>query len=344
MKSVVEVKNFEKPTHLRIEYMVGNTCNFKCWYCPPMAHAATHRYSDNYDLLLKNTLHLLKHYSECGKKTFELNYVGGEPTLWPRIAEFSREIKKHYKCTVTINTNASRTLRWWDENGTAFDKIRMSCHHGDVDIDHYVKVADLLYEKGCNLNALILMDPSHWDKCLSLIEKCKQSKYPWFVSAMEVYSHLSYTEEQKKYISEHMKRRPGLLWILKHENKIFGYNPKVIFDDGSSKAVHRNWLSLNDLNRFRGWVCNLGIDNINIHHDGKISGTCNMKLFGLQEYFNIYEEDFVEKFHPELKPVICEVDRCYCQPESNLDKFKPDRPYKVIPLLTEYQMNKYTNF
>ena len=50
MTPIVQVHNFEKPTKLRIEYMVGNTCNFKCSYCFPMAHAGTHKYFDDYDL------------------------------------------------------------------------------------------------------------------------------------------------------------------------------------------------------------------------------------------------------------------------------------------------------
>ena len=341
MTAIVQVHNFEKPTKLRIEYMVGNTCNFKCSYCFPMAHAGTHKYFDDYDLLLKNMLHLMEHYSKNGKTEFEVNYVGGEPTLWPRIAEFSRELKKHYNCFISINTNASRTLRWWDENGDAFDKIKMSCHHEQVDIDHYIAVADLLYEKGLNLNALVLMDSRHWDKCVGIIEKCKQSKYPWFVNAMEVYSEYTYTPEQSKYISSCVKRRPSIWWILKHE-KILGHNPKVTFENGTTKTVKRNWMSLNDLNRFKGWECNLGIDIINIQHDGKISGTCHMKLFGEQEYYNVYDQNFVEKFTPELKPVICEFEKCWCQPEQLLDKVKLDSK-KVIPLLVEYPTNKYTS-
>ena len=340
MNQVVQVHNFEKSTNLRIEYMVGNTCNFKCWYCPPWAHAATHRHFGDYDLLLKNMLHLLEHYSKNGKTHFELNYVGGEPTLWPRIAEFSREIKKHYNVFVSINTNSSRTLRWWEENATAFDKIKMSCHHGDVDIDHYIAVADLLYKKGRNVNALMMMDPSHWDKCMSLLEKCKASKYPWFVSAMEVYSGIQYTPEQKKFFDNCIKRKPSIWWIVRHE-QIFGWRPKVTFADGTTKTVERNWLSINDLNKFKGWSCNLGIDSINIQHDGKITGTCGMKLFDLQEYFNIYDQDFTDQFSPNLVPVICEVEKCWCQPEYLLDKFKVGSK-KVIPLLVEYPPNKYT--
>jgi len=340
MKKIIEVKSDKKSDHLRIEYMVGNYCNFKCWYCSPYANGGTHRWVKDTELLLKNFRHLFNYFIANGKTNFELNYVGGEPTLWPDIGEFSRKIKEEFNCIVTLTTNGSRTLRWWDQNADVFDKIRFSCHPGQVDIDHYIKVCDLVYEKGIGMNALVLMDPTRWEESVELIEKCKKSKYQWFVNAMEVFSQHEYTEEQKKYISKNVKRRAGLLWILKHEN-IFSPQPKVVFEDETVKSIERNFLSLNDVNRFRGWECNLGLDNINIQKDGKMSGTCGMKLYGKDVFYNIYDEDFCNKFNPELKPVICEVERCWCQPEQLLDKRKISDQEK--PLSKVYPLHMYTN-
>jgi hypothetical protein len=84
-------------------------------------------------------------------------------------------------------------LRWWEKFGTVFDKILLSCHHKEVDIDHFIKVSDTLHEMGRSPNVMVLMDPNAWDKCLELIETCKTSKHPWFISAMEVMNkeHLS---------------------------------------------------------------------------------------------------------------------------------------------------------
>jgi molybdenum cofactor biosynthesis enzyme MoaA len=319
MKKIIQIKSDRKSTHLRIEYMVGNYCNYKCWYCGPHANGGTHRWSNNTDLLYKNMSHLLNYFIKNGKNTFELNYVGGEPTLWPDIASFTRKIKENFKCEVSLTTNGSRTLRWWEENAKAFDKIRFSCHPGHVDIDHYIKVCDLVFEQDVGMNALILMDPTNWDESIRLIEECKKSKHPWFVNAMEVFSQHSYTEEQKKYISKVIKRRPSLWWILRHDS-VFAPSPKVVYEDGSEEEIERNFLSLNGLNSFRGWQCNLGLDNINIQKDGILTGTCSMKLYGEDSFYNIYDEDFVEKFNPKLIPITCERDWCWCQPEQLLDK------------------------
>lgn len=43
MKNLIQVKSDAKRDHLRIEYMIGNYCNYKCWYCGPHANGGTHR-------------------------------------------------------------------------------------------------------------------------------------------------------------------------------------------------------------------------------------------------------------------------------------------------------------
>jgi MoaA/NifB/PqqE/SkfB family radical SAM enzyme len=320
--------------------MVGNYCNFSCWYCGPHANGGTHRWHEDTEFLIKNFRHMFDFFMKNGKTSFELNLLGGEPALWPDVAYFSKEIKRTHPVEVTMTTNGSRTLRWWDQNADAFDKIRFSCHPNEVDVDHYISVLDLVFSKGISMNALVLMDPTNWDRSVEIIEKCKKSKYPWFLNAVEVFSQYQYTEEQRQYIAKCVKRRPSLWWILKHDIKSFK-KPRVVFEDGKSKYIERNFLSLNDLNHFRGWSCNVGLDNINIQKDGILTGTCNMKLYGEDFYYNIYDLDFVEKFNPELKPVICEVDNCWCQPEQLLDKKKVFT--KVQSSSKEYPLHMYTN-
>ena len=321
MNKIIQIKSDKPSTHLRIEYMVGNTCNYQCRYCSDYANGGQYRWHPDTDFLLDNFRHLFDFYIKHGKKSFEISYVGGEPTLWPDIEKFTKTIKGEYNCRVVLTTNGSRTLRWWDENATLFDKIQFSLHVGQADIEHYINVCDLCFEKGVNLNSLVMMDPPIWDQCVDAIERCKKSKHPWFLNAMEVYSSYQYSQEQKEYISNVVKRRPSILWILAHE-KIANNKPTVTFENGVNKKVNRNWISLNGLNHFWGWTCNLGVDGINIQRDGKISGVCNMPLYGEQSFYNIYDTRFKEKFNPTLTPVICAVDNCYCQPEQLLNKFR----------------------
>ena len=156
--NIVQVHNPQPKNLLRIEFMIGNTCNFNCWYCFKGSHEGTHRWTDDMEQLVENFKHLFSKYRAVGKEMLELHIVGGEPTLWPKLGEFVTEIRKHIPAYITISSNGSRTLRWWEKFGTVFDKILLSCHHKEVDIDHFIKVSDTLHEMGRSPNVMVLID------------------------------------------------------------------------------------------------------------------------------------------------------------------------------------------
>lgn len=322
-KELIKVKTMEPKNRLRIEYMAGDTCNYRCAYCGPNWYGGSRRWPKDIEALLKNFRHLLDFYVSNKIDEFEINILGGEPTLWPELAYFSRELKKDYNIKLTITSNGSRTMRWWEKNADAFDKILFSYHYKEADIDHYINVLDLVYSKGIPLNCLFMMDPDCWDECIDAIEYMKSnSKYSWFISAMEVHPP-KYNDEQRKFLNDHVKRRPPIYRVLKDEYKnIIKGKTTVFYDDGSKQKVNRNFFSLNQLNSFEGWMCNIGIEVVNIKKDGRITGTCENKVFGQDDFYNIYDVNFTETFNPKLVPSICERKKCWCQPEMLMTKWK----------------------
>ena len=318
--NIVQVFNPQPKDILRVEFMIGNTCNYSCWYCFKGSHEGTHRWTDDMEQLVTNFKHLFEQYKKIDKKKLELHIVGGEPTLWPKLGEFVIEIRKAIPSYITISSNGSRTVRWWEKFGTVFDKILLSAHWKQIDVPHFIEVADTLHRIGRSPNVMVLMDPTAWNTCLDLIEQFKKSKHSWFISAMEVmHETINYTEEQRAYVAKPTKRRPSLWHIWKNRMHLKD-NPKVKFADGKIKTVNRNWLVLNKQNDFFGWQCNIGVDSMMIDPAGTITGACRTRLF---ENYNIYDKDFVNKFNPDIKPKICDKrNTCMCQPESLLDKFK----------------------
>lgn len=324
MKELIRIETMEPKNRLRIEFMVGNYCNYKCWYCGPYANGGDTRWYNNYDELLKNFIHLLEFYVKNGRDKFEVNILGGEPSLWPDVARFSRDLKSRFNVKTTMSSNASRTLRWWDKNADAFDKMLFSYHHKETEsIDDYIEVLDLVYDKKVPLNALVLIDPTAYDECVNAMEIMKQkSRNPWFISAMEVHPP-QYTDKQREIFKDNVKRRPPVWRIFKDEweNVVKG-KTTIVYEDGSKQKVNRNFFSLNDLNNFEGWICNIGIENINIQKDGKITGTCGNLIYGEDKFYNLYDKDFTETFNPELVPSVCTKNKCWCQPEMLMTKWK----------------------
>jgi len=332
-KEIVGIKTMESKHRLRIEFMVGNYCNYSCWYCGPYANGGDTRWHHDYDELLTNFNHLLAFYKRNGRTSFEINILGGEPSLWPDVARFARDMKSKHNVKITMTTNGSRTLRWWNENADAFDKILFSYHYKEANIDHFINVADIVYKKGVPVNTLLLMDPTEWNNCVNAIDIMKsKSKYPWFICATEVHPP-QYSAEQRELFKKNVKRRPPLWRILKDEyENILKGKTKVVYSDSSMERVERNFLSTNDLNYFKGWMCNIGIENINIQKDGRITGTCANLLYGEDKFYNLYDPNFVNEFNPTLQPSLCTSHACWCQPEMLMTKWKISETKKVIPL------------
>ena len=74
-------------------------------------------------------------------------------------------------------------------------------------------------------------------------------------------------------------------------------------------------------NYFKGWNCNLGVDLIKIFHDGRITGNCQQLIYGLDNYENIYNNNFVNTFNPPVIPIMCSKTVCGCNGEIILKKW-----------------------
>lgn len=322
-KKIVRIDSNIDNHILRIELFLGNVCNYKCWYCFPGSNEGNHRWPELYPLL-NNLTYLMNYYKENLNKTqVFLHIIGGEPTLWPELGDLIKTLKNKHNLVVSISTNGSRSIRWWNENYALFDHILLSCHHQYINLDHMIELGDLLYKKKINLTAIVLMDPFKWDPCVSIIESLRKSKFSWPITALEIFHNtVNYNEKQKKFISKSLKRIPNLLWWFKTK-RMPNKKATILFEDGSKIKVPHNWLSLNERNKFPGWKCNVGIDTLFINPQGDVSGACGENLYDIDFKYNIFDKDFLTNFKPLLKETTCRKSTCECQPEINTSKYIP---------------------
>jgi organic radical activating enzyme len=316
--TIIAVDPNAEEDSLYLQYQFTNTCNYKCWYCWPESHSATHRWPDL--SLIKNNLgQLIEHYKANGKTNIIINLTGGEPTLWPELSKFVKYFYEQYDCKFSLITNGSRTLSWWEEYAKFFDRIIISVHRESCDIEHIIRVADTAYKQNVIVEAQVLMDPKAWDNCVELVDKLKSSRYKWAITVKEILveNQLIYNELQKKYLSNSVKRKPGFFYHL-FNNKLDNKKFTVTHDTGRVERIGYNTILINGWNHFRGWECNLGVDSIFIDYTGRISGTCGEYLFEKDFYYNLHDENF--DFKPDLKPIICSKDGCYCASEVMLKK------------------------
>lgn len=306
---------------MRFELFLSDYCNFQCWYCSKDFNGKTTPWP-KLDLLLPNFLYLLSYYESIGKQKFIIHIGGGEPSTWPNLIEFVTTIKKHHDCIVSLTTNGSRTLRWWNENVKHFDHIGLSVHHEQADAKHLSKVGDIIYKNKVAMWASVLMDDKEWDKCVAIIDTLKTSKYKWSISSDQIHSEsINYSEEQKAYLDKRIQRHNSRIYefFVNKRKRPKYYKPTVYIDD-QIKKVPTHWLLLNGYNNFKGWLCNVGVDTAFIDKKGNIKGSCGNKLYNKNFYYNIYDENFKINFNPIIAPVICNMLQCLCQPEVNCTK------------------------
>jgi MoaA/NifB/PqqE/SkfB family radical SAM enzyme len=328
----IRIVSTQESNTLHVRFFPTDICNFSCSYCfPGSGNIGKYRYPKNVGTVIKNFKILFDMYiNNLNKNKFDLFLAGGgEPTMWPGIEEFCRGIKEKHDVYTTIITNGSRTLRWWEENCEFFDGVTLSCHHEFVDIDHYIQVADLLYSRGVKVNGLMLMDAQHWDKCVSYVEKMKNSQYPWFIQTKEIVDSPgkgmdAYTPEQIAYINNSLKRLPDSDWLLKHLDILRAHESLALLNDGTAFPAMSQSIVVNKWNNFKGWHCNVALESLMINYDGSVTGSCQEPIFK-DINVNLFSETFEQDFQPliDFKSISCSRDWCTCQPETHITKFKP---------------------
>jgi len=325
MKQIISIKSTQPANHLNIGWAISNVCNFKCRYCFPGSHEGDATSPKNVDLVSKNLLHLINHYrSKLEKNFFHLTILGGEPTVWSQFGNFLEKIKLDKQIYVSVLTNGSRTLRWWEQYGELIDNLTLSLHVSQADLDHSIAVADTVYKKGKKVTIQVMMDTACWDECVKSISYMKEkSKYPWMIEAKPiVHSSVDYTVDQKSYLKNSMKRYPTIMWIIKNFKYLLNGHLRMTrslatFNDGSKlKAKDPDYI-LTGNTKFTDWNCDIGVESILIDQYGNINGSCGQLLF---QNTNILNPNFVKEFSSNLGSVSCKMQSCTCMPATHASK------------------------
>ena len=330
----IAIVNFNHNDYLYITWSLTSTCNYECNYCWPNAHDGKHRFPINLDLICKNIEHLISTYKIYFNKTnVRLSLAGGEPTLWPELGEFVKRIHESTGCRVTLNTNGSRTIRWWKEYAKYFDDIQISVHREQCDVAHVIELLDLIYkETDAFCAGRVLMDPLAWDVSMGMLNQLVNHPTPWLVKTVLLTDPLTgevmtnYQNEHFDFMRDTVKKRPSDEYVMRMKNagkidETDKKEAKVIFSNGNEEPYDSFRLMENGWNKFYGWDCNVGLDRLGINYAGEVEGNCGEQIFDVS--LNINDPDFISKFKPELiAPIKCKKIWCDCTSDIRITKHK----------------------
>jgi hypothetical protein len=306
-----------------IDWTLGNFCNFKCSYCPDNLHNNSNPMVE-IEKVKKFVKLMFGHYAKhLNKKYFVFNLMGGEPTLWKSIEPFIIWVKEYSKdlgivSYIEVLTNASRTLRWWNDYVKYFDFIKITHHTEFANPIHTRTVADLAIDNGINATVQVTMIPALWNNCIEHLDQIKQSKHEFQIDVkplrLDFGPHLyDYTSDQLAFFKKLYRKNN----IKSRLSGSIGMGSKFLFPDNTEKQIRYQDLISNKENSWVDWKCWAGLDILTIRSDGslRMGGACLMKDNGFFDK-KITDDDIVFR----IDPIICKQQWCSCSPDMETRK------------------------
>lgn len=285
-----------------VTLFMHNVCNYKCSYCNDYHRDGTYRWSDNWEPYIN----LIARLKERNKYLY-IEVLGGEPTMWPKFQDFVDYISDD-RVFVEYATNASRTLRYWEQFKTQRSFVFLSWHHEFADDDHFVKVAEIMQHKA-SVSIPLMIVPENFERAKVLYDRLKTLDVectPKFTrTSINGTSYFEYTDEQKQWIqANHTNRmKPfGIDWEI----------PRNLHFDGK-KMKFMDVLS-QDMHRFKGYSCTAGIKRLMVEPNGNIK-RCTKNVGG--SLGNILTGEYTL---PD-DPIVCDYTACPCKLDAIVEKW-----------------------
>lgn len=324
MKDIIKIVSTQDYRSLNITFWPTDICNYNCPYCFPGSTEGKCRYIKNTDQVIQQFKSLFNAYNtHYNKEKFYISIAGGgEPTIWPDLDKFCKEIYNiNYDVKISLITNGSRTLRWWNSMSTVVDKAFLSCHVHEADIEHLINVADLLHEKGTYVEVQVLMDALIWDKCIEAINLMNKSKYLWTITPKQIVASPgrdTYTSEQLKIFE--MPSRAQFTEEMLADVEKFRVIQSVAMYSNTESSPKTSSQYINELtNRFFNWNCNISRDRIAIAANGDIKGSCGANF--TNEPVNLLDNNLKEKIKL-FTTIKCPRQLCNCPPDTHVTKWR----------------------
>lgn len=291
-------------------------CNYKCSYC----------YARNLDYFGQKWLRFPKLEQQKmiidaisqSHLPFNLGLLGGEPTLYPRFASLMDYIfeKCSYNETRQVNnriylvTNGSRTTDWFKKLPQRDNFSVLFSYHPEFG-KHEVLLENIknTLDRGIKAKVNIMLHPS--SKLWGRIEKFYQACLD--IEDLKIHPHFLYKTSDKD------------LWNYSEEfwtwakYKFGDFYRDIAFEElKNGRSIHHLFNDYEvykmEINNFKGFQCMNNNYEINI--DGSVTIFCKNERHDL-----LKEQDYFKNI-TDIKPMLCNYDRCNCDGLLKIFKYK----------------------
>ena len=283
--------------NIRVQWNMGNQCNYTCEYCPSILHDGSKPWLP-LDVYLNTVDKLCTHYNNQNKRV-EFELIGGEVTVMPGFEDIIRKISE-YNASSVVFTNGSRTINWWSRAKHYLDGVVITFHPQTQNRQHLIDVINEIKDHvtiDINIAGISgqIESLGIWvEELRSLFKDCMHNRYDNVsICVKTMYAKLlgrnSKQETFWQYTPDEVEvlRRPGIKPQPVEPGANFppsdptAWMTEFLYDDGSAKYVQSHQIIDEGLNKFLGMKCRLGFESVNIDANGDIySSWCGAKHFG----------------------------------------------------------------
>jgi len=288
---------------LYVEWHLGNFCNYSCSYCPPGLHSGSAPWVPL--ATIERTVAKLVEVAGKRDQRCHFEFTGGEVTLIPYFDKLLKKLSSA-GCNVSFISNGSRQLDWWQDVRDYLLGITLSFHIERASLNHFIRVATFLSES-VRTHVNVAMLPNRFDECLdaamTISAQTKDVTLSLKPLLVDFGSQLySYSEEQMRIMADSEVRSALTRKLVSSRGGM-----EVMFVDGRAETMVPGKIIAKGLNRWSGWLCQVGVERLSISQTGEIyRGTC-------RQGGRVGQVENIDDFVLPYEGIVCRKLDCTCQ-------------------------------
>lgn len=305
-----------------IEWKLHNVCNHNCSFCPSRHKDGSQRWFT----LEKYKVYIDRLAELSNGMPYWIQFTGGEPTLFPKFIELC-EYAKSKNALISLCSNGVRTLRWWNElkETKTIDNLFITYHSEQTqDYHHHAEILNLFLNEQTTTIGLVTHVKDSIDLAFKAFEYLIENTgsiitlKAMMISNYDIYE--LYTKSQYEYILKNNWKHGKLTKTksLISDTLRINHTLKITYNNDMQLNLDPQLLMKMKKNRFKGWECAIGNNNMRIDYDVVYRGVCEVG-----NTRSLYDENL--KFTDDY--VTCTSNHCFCGTDMIATKYLPQHLY-----------------
>jgi organic radical activating enzyme len=231
---------------IQIQWSFGNHCNYNCAYCPDVFKSGSIPFPDSDQFV--NAFDLI--YKTFPK--FNLQLLGGEPTAYPGLGLALSTVSKDADKKITLETNGSKELSWWQIHASHFSNVVISLHKKYAGIEHVLKVAEFLRDQQVEVKIKFPIEPTNWNEIIQIRNSFRYSNFNTELQLL----YKNFTQGNNQYLEYSQEQ-------LNYYYQDRGIKVEQISNQIEHIRVHKQ-------NKYTGHMCWTGVEQFVIDRQGYV--------------------------------------------------------------------------